>query len=183
MLDRGLYDCAFCIPYAVEKLGKISTVVDLNFPLPCALPHRPPRNCLGLSLLGVVTPHELVAVRLVLAGVDGGTNVVHQPDHELQVVHGAQRASEELLRLEQVVDVRAGVVLRNVAAELLVHAGEVALEAGRGEVHAPVQGVHAAAAPQAGRRDAVEGVRARLHGGEDVVRLGDAEQVARLVLG
>ena len=59
----------------------------------------------------VVPAHKLVAERLVLPGVDGVADVVHQADHELQVVHGAQRPRQELLGLEQVVDVGARVVL------------------------------------------------------------------------
>ena len=96
---------------------------------------------------------------------------------------GAQRASEEFLRLQQVVQVGAGVILRYVAAEFLVDPSEIALEARIGEVHAAVEGVDAAAARQAGRRHAVEGIGTGLDGGENIVRLGDAEQVARLVLG
>ena len=97
-------------------------------------------------------------------------------------MHGTEGAGEEFLRLKQVVDVGAGVILRDVAAEFLVDAAEVALETRRGEVHPSVQGVDPAAAPQASRCDAVEGVRTRLDGREQIVGLGNAEQVPRLVL-
>ena len=122
----------------------------------------------------------MISVRLVVPTVDGVANVVHQADHELHVVDGAQGAGQELVGLEQVVDVGTGVVLRDVAAELLVDSGEVALEAGGGEVHTAVEGIDAAAAAQAGGRHAVEGIGAGLNRGEEIVGLRDAQQVTRL---
>ena len=88
-----------------------------------------------------------------------------------------------LLRLEQVPQVRAGVVGARVAVALGVQRAEVSAVLRPGQVVAPVAGVERAGAGHTGGGDAVEGVGAVLDGGEQVVGLGDAQQVARLVLG
>ena len=53
----------------------------------------------------VIAAEELVAVRLVVAGIDRGADLVHQAHHELEVVQGAQGSCEEFFRAQQVVDI------------------------------------------------------------------------------
>ncbi len=79
-------------------------------------------------------------------------------------------------------DVGPRIVQAGVAVAAFLQRAEVALVLGAGEV-VPAGGVvERRVAGHPGGGDAVEGVRAVLNGGEDVVRFGDAQQVPRLVL-
>ncbi len=59
-----------------------------------------------------------------VAILDGLTDVVDEPDGEALVVDRRERAAEHLLRLEQVMQVGAGVVGARVAVALLIERDE-----------------------------------------------------------
>ena len=80
-------------------------------------------------------------------------------------------------------NVRPRVIQRRVRLHLRVDRPEVGLEPRVRQRDLAVEGVHAATARQPRRGHAVEGVGAGGDGRENVVRLGNAQQVARPVVG
>src|SRR5689334_4230209 len=77
-----------------------------------------PAACASSS--GVVAAQRLDLDRFVRSVVDAGADPVDEGDHEPLVVDGAERRGEHLLGLEEMVQVRPGVVLAGVAVALLV---------------------------------------------------------------
>lgn len=80
------------------------------------------------------------------------------------------------------VNVSLRVVLTRVTSTALDQRGEIPLELGARHVE-PTRGrINRGVARHPRRIDAIKRVRARFDAGEEVIRLGDAEHVARLVL-
>jgi len=69
-----------------------------------------------------------------VAGADGVADAVDEPDDEALVVNRAQGRSQDLLGLEQVMDVGAGVVRAGVAVSLGVERSEIAFVTRAGDV-------------------------------------------------
>ena len=100
----------------------------------------------------------------------------------MQIMQGTQSPGQVLLRLQQVVNVSARIILRDIAAYCGVNRRKIPLKPRTHKIQPTVQRVHATAAAQASRRDAIERVRAGLDRREQVIRLRNAEQVAGLIL-
>src|SRR5215208_1437525 len=131
----------------------------------------------------VIAAQNVGAQLVELATPDRCADLVDEPDDEALVVDGAQRGRQDLLGLEQMVQVGAGVVRAGVAVAVRVDRAEVAPEAGVGDVEATRSRIHSRVAGYARRRHAVEGVSAGRHGVEKVIGLADAQQMSRLVGG
>ncbi|MPM47030.1 hypothetical protein SDC9_93738 [bioreactor metagenome] len=146
------------------------------------MPHHQRPDASGPPVVpGVEAAEHLVAAVLEPALLQRRTDVVDQPDGEPLVVDRRQCGRQHLLGLEQVVQVGARVVRAGVAVARGVDRAEIAPVLGPGDVEPAVARVEGGVARDPGGLDAVEGVGPVLDRGEEVVRLGDAEQVPRLV--
>ena len=87
----------------------------------------------------------------------------------------SQGRCEHLLRLEEVVEVRGGVVLTGVAITALIDRGELALVLTISEVDAAILGKDSTCAGLARWRNAVEGIGAIFDSNEEVIGLTDAK--------
>ena len=96
---------------------------------------------------------------------------------------GQQRASERFFGVEEVADVRGGVVLAGVAVTLGHDRLEFFAMFQSAHVDATVRCVGSAISRHASRRDAVKGVNSLFYGGKYVVGFRDAEKMTRFVLG
>src|SRR3978361_1380355 len=116
------------------------------------------RSCVMLLLCTrrVVAAQNVLAQFVELACDDGSPDLVDQTDHEALVVDRAQRRGQHLLGLEQVADVRAGVVRAGIAVALGVERREVTLVAGAGGVVSARRRVDGGIAGHPRRGDAVE---------------------------
>ena len=94
-----------------------------------------------------------------------------------------QSRCKHLLRLEEVIEIRSGVVLTGVAITSLVDRGELALIPTIGEVYAAILGKDSTRAGLARWRNTVKGISAIFDSNEEVIGLTDAKSVARLVIG
>src|SRR5436309_1176086 len=74
----------------------------------------------------VILAQDVRAEFIELATADRGADLVDEPDDEALVVDGAQRLGQDLLRLEQVMQVGAGVVRAGVAVAVGIDGAEVA---------------------------------------------------------
>src|SRR5699024_206540 len=128
-----------------------------------------------LLLVGVVPSHEFIAVGLVVAAIDGLADVINQADHKLQVVDGAQATRQEFLGFEQVVDICAGVIFRDIPTKFFIDTGEIALELRAHQIHTPIKCVYATATSQTSWRDAVKGISTGFNRGEHVIRFRNTE--------
>ena len=123
-----------------------------------------------------------VAEFVEVPAVDRVADVVEQLDEEPFVVDRRQRESVEFPGAQRMVHVGARIVRARVAVASLFQGAEIGLELGALDVVPAVARENRAIAAAPRRGDAVEGVAAVLHAGEDVVHGGDAEHVARPVL-
>ena len=95
----------------------------------------------------------------------------------------AQRASQVLLGLQQMMQVGPGIIQRSVGGHLRIHGSEVVLEAGIRQGHPAIERVHTTTAGKPRRSHAVKGVGTGLDSGKNIVRLGNPQQVAGAVVG
>src|SRR5215217_720927 len=108
----------------------------------------------------VIPAQDMRTEFVELAGADAGADLVDEPDHEALIVDRAQRRGQQLLRLEQMVQVGAGVVGAGVAVAIGVDGAEVTPIPGIGDVEAAGRRVNGGVACDARRGHAVEGVGA-----------------------
>ena len=147
---------------------------------------RPGRPCPGrrarvveVALLELPAPLRVEGGERVVQ--DALPDLAHEPVVEVQVVLPQQLPAQRLVRLRQVVEIGARVVLAGRAGAARVERLVRVL------VHAPAQlqvaprGEDPAALAEGRRQDAVEHVEAAVHGLEQVERRADAHQVARPV--
>src|SRR5690242_1687892 len=131
----------------------------------------------------VVLAQNVRAEFVELAGADRRANLVDEPDDKALVVDGGERLRQEFFRLEQMVQVGAGVVGARIAVAVGVDGAEVTPVPRIGDVEAAGRPVDRGVARDPRRRYAVESVGARRDRVEQIVGLADAQQVAGLVRG
>lgn len=132
--------------------------------------------------VGVEAGQGFVAEFVEISAVNRRANIVQQLHEEMLVVDRGQRKPVELAGAQQVVDVRARIMLACVAVASLLQRPEIELMLGALDVVPAGARVDRAVAGAARGGHAVEGVAAVLHAREDIVHGGDAQHMARAVL-
>src|SRR5579875_1279713 len=118
-----------------------------------------------------------------LAALDRLPRAGHEIEQEAQIMQAEQPEPEDLALADQVAEVGAAEAPAGRAPATFVEGPVVAGEAGVAQVEPPRPGQGAAGARGAGRQDAVEEVDSAGHHLEHALRVADAHEVARLVLG
>src|SRR5205807_227543 len=108
---------------------------------------------------------------------------VDEAEDELKIVQRRKAVAEDLFGGEEVAEVGAAEGAAGVAGAALFNRARVFAERRLANVQAAVRRVDGAVAGEAGWRDAVERVDPPLDAGEEILRLADAEEMARLAVG
>src|SRR5437764_3324936 len=135
----------------------------------------------GWSRSSVVAREPIAAPRADRSGDDGGASVTHQANEEMYIVQRQQAKPEDLVRDEEVADVRSRKAAACGTVARAVQRTRIRAELGALDVEAAVAGKGGAVASHPRRRHAIKEIDAAEDTFHQIFRKPDSHQIARTV--